>query len=239
MYLFCSFLNSNTLALQFKIKEMKFYWFIGYIICLFSSQFLIAQTEFAAGTITEIPLNSEYKKTGFGFDFKYITYPSDVNALRLSTSFLSYPSRNTSLLGTAVDQSYTSIDSILIDTKIRRQSYRLSFEYLHFLNGGYNYDMNFYTITGLRLIGTNQRYRKEDYDDTSYQIPAGQERNGFDLGTQLNIGLGYEIAIDFFDFVYLEIDTGIPLFMLKNTDEVENMGLTLGINFGFRTNFGY
>lgn len=200
---------------------------------------LKAQTEYLAGTITEFNLSGDYQKTGFGFDFKGVSYLTDVNALRIGVGFLSYPSSNTSLLGTAVDGSSTLIDSILVDTKIRRQNYRLSFEYLHFLNGGYNYDMNLYTITGIRMFGTNQRYRRQDFDETQYQIPPGQERNGFDIGTQLNVGIGYEIAVDFFDFVYIELETGVPLFMLKNTSEVSNAGWSIGINLGFRTNFSY
>lgn len=200
---------------------------------------ILAQTEYAAGTITEFPIGGNYNKTGFGFDFKGLSYLTDINTVRISGGFLSYPSTNTSMLGTAVDASSTSIDSILVDTKIRRQSYRVAFEYLHFLNGGYSYDMNLYTISGLRMVGTNQRYRKQDFDETSYLIPDGQERNGFDLGVQLNVGIGYEIAVDFFDFVYLEVETGIPLFMLRDTDNVINTGWSIGINLGFRTNFSY
>lgn len=198
-----------------------------------------AQTEFSAGTVTTVPLSGKYTKTGFGFDFKAVSYPTDAYALRLGVGFISYPSKTVSLLGTAVDATFTTQDSILIDSKVRRQDYRISLEHMYFLNNGYNYDMNFYTIAGVRLVGTNQRYRPEDYDGSIYQIANRQERNGFDIYAQVNLGIGYEIAIDFFDFVYFEVEAGLPTFYLLNSKRVDNMGVILGFNLGFRTNFGY
>lgn len=211
---------------------------IGLSSCFFSEQSISAQTEFASGLILEFPVSGDYTKTGSGFELKGVGYSSDVSAVRVGVGYLGYQSTTQSLLATAIDESFSDPDSIFVDNKIRRQQFRIDLQYARFLTGSYSPDMNAYAYGGLRLAAVNQRFRAESFSDDLYQIAPGQTRNGFELNTQFSFGFGYEIAIDFFDFIYLEVEVARPLFYLRQIDDLDNAGWRIGLNLGFRSNFG-
>jgi|GEM_PF-5661925 len=209
---------------------------VAILACLFCST-LNAQTEFASGLVVNFPFGDEYDKTGTGFDLKGISYLNDLGGMRIGIAYLGHPKGSASIPAYAIDNSSVSNDTILVPHVVKRQAYRLDMQYFRLLSNGYNNDMNFYTYGGLRFNMTNQRYKPENYSEDVYVLQTGQANNGIDLHTRGSVGFGYEIALDFFDFVYLEIETSFPLFKITDKPYIPNNKWSLGINLGFRTNF--